>query len=116
MLVLDYNEDRSLQLSTEEEKVVNVRVSKETMDFGSALQSQQAKVHIGTLSSYTNFGGGVYTMTAVRRMRSTDAFLNMPLEQRNCEAESYEDCRTRKLLGECNCVPWEMQGFQVNLK
>ena len=51
-------------------------------------------------------------MTAVTRMRSQDAFLEMPLEQRNCEVELYEDCRTRKLVEECNCVPWELPGYE----
>ena len=52
-------------------------------------------------------------MTLVKNLRATNAFLEMPLAQRNCEVELYEDCRTRKLLEECNCVPWEMPGFQV---
>ena len=115
MLVLDYNEDRSLQISSEKEKAVDVRVSKGIMTFDDAVQSGQAKVHIGTLSSYTHFGGGIYTMTDVKRMRSTVAFLEMPLGQRNCEVELYEDCRTRKLLEECNCLPWEMPGSQVEI-
>merc|ERR1719264_1397666 len=51
-------------------------------------------------------------MTAVKRMRATDAFLEMPLAQRNCEVHLYEECRTKKLLGECNCVPWELPGYQ----
>ena len=33
--------------------------------------------------------------------------------QRNCEVELYEDCRTRKLLEECKCVPWDVPGFEV---
>ena len=116
MLVLDYNEDRSLQISPSKETAAELHFSKETMDFDDAVHSLQevsAKVHIGTLSPYTHFGGGVYLMTDVKSMTSQDAFLDMPLAQRNCEIESYEDCRTRKLLGECNCVPWELPGYQV---
>ena len=112
MFVLDYNKERSLQISSEEEKVDDLHFTKETMDFDGAVQSLQAKVHVETLSPYIHFGGGVFTMTAVKRMRSTDAFLEMP--QRNCELESYEDCRTRKLMGECNCVLWELPGYQVS--
>ena len=115
MFLFDYNEDRSLQTSSEEVKTADLRVSKGTIGFDDAIQSLQAKVHIGTLSPYSHLasGGGIYTMRDVKRMRSTDAFLEMPLAQRNCETEVFEDCRTRKLLGECNCVPWEMPGFQV---
>ena len=115
MLVLDYNEDRSLQISSEEERVVDF--SKVTMNFDDAVQSIQgvsAKVHIGTLSPFTHFGGGIYPMTVVKNMRATDAFLEMPLAQRNCKVELYEDCRTRQLLRECDCVPWEFPGYQVN--
>ena len=116
MFVLDHNEDRSLQISSEKEKVADVRISKGIMNFDDAVQNLQgvsSKVHIRTLSPYTHFGGGVYTMTVVKRMRSQDAFLEMPLAQRNCEVELYEDCRTRKLWRECNCVPWEVPGYQV---
>ena len=114
MFVLDYNEDRSLQISSEKEKAA-VSVSKGTMGFDETIQSLQAKVHIGTLSPFAHFGGGVYTMTVVKRMRSTDAFLDMPLAQRNCKVHLYEDCRTKKLLEECNCVPWELPSHQVNI-
>ena len=116
MLVLDYNEDRSLQIPSEEEKTDDLHFSQGTMDFddaGQNLQGISAKVHIGTLSPYTHFGGGIYTMTDIKRMSSKDAFLEMPLAQKNCEVELYEDCRTRKLLGKCNCVPCELPGYQV---
>ena len=119
MFVVDYNEDRSLQISSEEDKVADVHGSKGMMDFDDAVDSIQgvsSKVHIGTLSTYIHFGGGIFTMTAVKRMRSTGAFLEMPLAQRNCETEFYEDCKTRKLLGQCNCVPWELPGYQVKPK
>ena len=118
-VVLDYNEDRSLQISAEEEKATNFHFSKGTLDFEDAVQSVQgisAKVHIGTLSPYTHFGGGIYTMTSVKNVRATDSFLEMPLTQRNCKIDSYEGCRTRKLLAECECVPWELQSYQVKLQ
>ena len=119
MLVLDYNQDRYLQISPENESVTDVHVAKGTLNFATAVQSLQdisAKVHIGTLTPYTRFGGGVYTMTDVKRMTAKNAFLEMPFAQRICEVELYEDCRTRKLLEECNCVPWELPGYQVRKK
>ena len=116
MFVLDYNEERSLQISSAQERVADFQFSRGIMDFDAAVQSLQsisAKVHIGTLSPYMRFGGGIYTITDVKRMRSKDAFLEMPFEIRNCKAESYEECRTRRLMVECNCVPWELSGYQV---
>ena len=116
LLLLDYNEDRSLQTSSREEKFVNF--SKNKLHFGTAIQSLQgesAKIQINTLSPYISFGGGIYKMTDVKRMTPKEDFLKMALEDRNCEVELYEDCRTRKLFEKCNCVPWELiqQGFQV---
>ena len=116
LLLLDYkyNEDRSLQTSSHEKRSVNI--SKNKLNFGTAIQSLQgesAKIQINTLSPYISFGGGIYKMTDVKRMTPKEDFLKMALEDRNCEVELYEDCRTRKLLERCNCVPWEVSGFQV---
>ena len=53
-------------------------------------------------------------MTDVKKMTAKDDFLKMPKHVRNCEAyESYEDCKTRKLLEICGCVPWEVHGYEV---
>ena len=52
-------------------------------------------------------------MTGVKKMTTKEDFLKMALEDRNCEVELFEDCKTRKLLKECNCVPWEMSEYQV---
>ena len=113
-MLLDYNEDRSLQASPRKPKAVTV--SKGTLNFDTSLESIQgvsAKVHINTLSPYVGFGGGMYSITDVKRMSVTDDFLQMALKDRNCEVEIYEDCRTWKLLENFNCVPWEVPGYQV---
>ena len=115
MLLLDYNEDRSLQTSSNNSKKA-VKSSNKTLSFATAIESIQgvsAKIQINTLSPYISFGGGSHMMTAVKRMTAKKDFLKMPLKDRNCEVELYEDCRTSQLLEECNCVPWEMPGFQV---
>ena len=143
MLLLDYNEDRSLQTSSNDKTMSNPEneilnfdyndyndhrslqaffnkkkflKSSNTLNFATAVESIQgvkAKIQINTLSPFIGFGGGIYTMTVVKRMTAKKDFLKMPLKERNCEVELYEDCRTRKLLQECNCVPWEVPGFQV---
>ena len=114
MFLLDYNEDRSLQTSANQK--MSVKLSKEKLNFDTAIETIQgvsAKIQINTLSSHIGFGGGIYKMTVVKRMTASDDFLNMPLKDRNCKVELYEDCNTRKLMEECNCVPWETPGFQV---
>ena len=111
MLLLDYNEELSLQTSSNSKG--SISPSDETLNFGTAHQGVSAKIKINTLSPGAGFDGGIYRMSDVKRMTATDDFLKMPLKNRKCEVELYEDCRTRKLLEECNCVPWEVPGFQV---
>ena len=114
MLLLDYNEDRSVQTSSNDKDGVNS--ANHTLNFDTAVDSIQgvsSKIQINTLSSYVSFGGGIYMMTDVKRMTAKEDFLKMPLNERNCEVDLYEDCRTRKLLEECNCVPWEVKVFKV---
>ena len=111
MLLLDYNEDRSLPVTFEKSNDV-----KSSFNFGTSpenLKGVAAKVHINTLSSFNHFGGGYLIMTDVKRMTATDDFLKLSLKDKRCEEELFEDCRTRKLLEKCNCMPWEVPGFQV---
>ena len=113
-LLLDSNEDRSLQAIGNDKEVAES--PKETINLEEAVESIQgvsAKIHINILSPFINFGGGVFKMTVVKRMSAKEDFLMMPLKSKNCEVEAYEDCQTRNLLDECNCVPWEVPGYQV---
>ena len=54
-------------------------------------------------------------MTLVKKMPAKSDFLQMPSEERNCDLEFYEDCRTRRLIEKCNCVTWELPGFEVKI-
>ena len=44
-------------------------------------EMESAKIHLNTLSGYTGFGEGLYHMTAVKRMKSKEDFLKMPLKE-----------------------------------
>ena len=114
MLLLDYNEDHSTYASLDQTEEVDLsKIKTLSMDDTERLQNKEAKVHINTLSSFKGFGGGTYKMTAVKKMTVTDDFLNMPLEDRKCKVEPNEDCRTRKLLEECDCAPSQIIPSQV---
>ena len=118
LLVLDYNEDRSIQtgFSTNEDVAVDMASSKNTMDLDSSkggLQGVSTKVQINILSPYVHFGGGTFKMTDVKKMTASEDFLGMSHTERKCDIELYEDCRTRKLFEDCNCAPLEVPGFQV---
>ena len=114
MMLLDYNDDLSLHAHPNEEK--SGRFLKEKLNFDRAIESVQkknAKIQINTLSPFVGFGGGSYEMSVVKRITASDDFLKMPLKDRNCEVELYEDCRKRMLIKECDCVPWDTSGFEV---
>ena len=116
MLLLDYNDELSCYVTPNDEQ--SESFSKENLNFNRAIKSEQkenAKIQLSTLSPYVGVGGGSYKMSVVKRMIASEDFLKMPLKDRNCEVELYEECRTRKLLEECNCVPWELQGFKVGI-
>ena len=116
MLLLDNNEDRSLQTSFNNKD--DFPSSDQTLSFVKGIESIQvvsAKIHINTISPYVGFGEGIYKMTNVKRMTPTEDFLKMPPKDRKCEVEFYENCRTRKLLEECNCAPWELPYYLVRM-
>ena len=119
-LLLDYNEDRSIfaqkKINSFSRMVANRIQSKLNtleMDLAIGTKMRKARIHIDTLSSYRGFGSGTYKMSVVKKMISTDDFLNMPLEDRKCEVIPYEKCRNQKLLEECNCDPLALIHNQV---
>ena len=117
MLLLDYNQELSLNASSLGENS-KMRPSRKLINYDNEIESQQAinaKVHINSLTPFEGFGEGLFTITDVKRMTAKDDFLKMPLKDRKCNVELYEDCRTRRLLEECNCVPWEIPEFQVKI-
>ena len=122
MLILDNNEERSLQLDTESknwnaEALLHLGVLKKgTLYLGTAFRNIQKfspKIHINTLSPFVHFGGGIFKMTSVKKINAKSDFLNMPSEERKCDIDLQEDCKSRNLFETCNCIPWEMQNFQV---
>ena len=109
MMVLDYNEDRSFALPLMNDLTSDSHnMMTMNLDPAREYQHQDAKIHIEALSNFKGFGGGSYKMTAVKRMTATNAFLDMPFEDRGCEVELFQECKTRRLLEECKCVPWEV--------
>ena len=110
MMLLDYNEDRSIYAQNEigtkrlldsMAKTMNTNI----LNMGGAvdIQKKEAKVHIDTLSSFRGFGSGTYKISDVKKMTTTDDFMNLPLKDRKCEVKPYDKCRNQKLLEECNC-------------
>ena len=126
MLLLDYNEDRSIYAQNEITPhgllglaAKNSKINRLNMDGAQDIQKKEAKVHIDTLSSFRGYGSGTYKISGVKKMTSTDDFMSIPLEDRKCEVMPYEECRNQKLQEECNCDPWavihDQVGYQIGL-
>ena len=117
MLLIDHNQDLSLynddHADNIKEEIVFNSTKLNLKTFGSH-RGSQVKVQINTISPKIGFGRGSYRLTAVKRMTATSSFLEMSFKERNCNVEEYDDCRTRRLLQACDCLPWEVSGFQVS--
>ena len=72
-------------------------------------QRQEIKVYVHTLAQCTAFGPGEYAMTALKRMKGTKSFKQLPDSQKNCQVHNREECETKRFLEEvrsnCNCIP-----------
>ena len=75
-------------------------------------ESNLAKIHINTISSYNGFGGGIYKMTSIKELKGTKDFLAM--DRKSCAMEANQDCVDRNILQKCECNLWEVALGQVN--
>ena len=113
LILLDYNEDRWLVSRFKNEATFDSsNITTLNLDTAGDIQQDKAKIIMDSLSSDSvGFGGGSYKMITVKRMTATPAFLDMYREDRKCDIERFQDCRTRNLLNACNCTPGELQEY-----
>ena len=60
------------------------------------------------------FGEGNYALTAIKEIDTTEAFMNLDEETRNCQnVETYQECQAKEHikmgLERCNCTPYELR-------
>ena len=114
VLLLDYHEDLSMHYSFENEDDIDLIIRNNlNFDAEESRQKKEAKIQINTLASDKDFGEGTYKMSAVKQMTAKSAFLKMPMEDRKCQVEPFEECKTKALLTECRCTPLEMSKIMV---
>ena len=112
MLLLDLNENRDFHTSLHHHASVDDKY-RMNLDTENSMHDTSAKIQINAMLPDTKFGPGSYKMTSVKEMIATDDFIGMSSQIRNCEIESYDECRTRNLLAHCRCVPWELHNMRV---
>jgi hypothetical protein len=73
-------------------------------------QGTSAKIYLNTLSSFTAYTSGRYTMSVLKKMTGTENFLALPDTTKNCQIELLEECQVTRyieeMLNKCSCVPW----------
>ena len=115
MLLLDLNQQRSFETTLKKDQTIE-DISQMSLDTELSRRDKSAKIQINAMSPTTEYGHGTYKMTSVKRMRATSDFLGMDQGTRNCELETYEECRTRHLMEICNCVPWELKQQRIKVR
>ena len=112
MLLLDLNKGRSIHVTRDlspQKKLVVGNKMEMNLDTESSFGDVSAKIQINTMSPHVTYGKGSFKMTSVKRMTATEGFFSLNSNVRNCEVETYDECRTRHLLSTCRCVSWELQ-------
>ena len=76
----------------------------------SHLDATSARIHLSTLSSFSDSRSGSYALTALKKMSGTPSFLAQTDDERGCLLASLEDCQAAAFLEtvrqECGCLPW----------
>ena len=114
MLLVDLNTQRFFKTSSRKRQTI-VDKNKISLDTELSRRDTSTKIQINSMSPFTAYGRGTYKMTSVKKMKATSDFLGMNPEVRYCEEETYEECRTRQMLAECKCVPWELQQLHIKV-
>ena len=99
LFLLDYQEDLSMHPSLEKEEKDYKTTTSINLDFMESIQNEEAMIQINTLSSDKQFGEGTFKMSDIKKMTATKAFLGMTMEDKRCQVESFEECRTKALTG-----------------
>ena len=109
-LVLDYNEERSVSPIEQRQKNKTDKryLQLKTIPDGG---DNEAKIVIHTLNTYENYGGGIYSMNALKQISPTENFLKLPKDVTGCKNHDELLCKMTEYLKQkrqsCNCVPWE---------
>ena len=120
MLLIDTNLDKSIPMKgVNREKWLDYNRDIIDLDDEPADKKSLARIHIGSLSTFTGYGPGDYRMTGLKQMTGTSGFLAWPDEKKMCTNEKFQDCQMRQLLEKvkiCECKPFELSSLIVHEK
>ena len=84
-----------------------------TLDLeSSGADDHSPKIYLNTLSSFTDFRVGSYSMVSLKKMSGTESFLKQTDAEKKCRMGTFEDCQAKTYLDtvqkKCGCVPWAL--------
>ena len=111
--------DIGTETLTTEKSEAEQEVTPETKSFEKDKSNEHktsAKVHVHTLSEFSNYGGSsFYTMSALKSMVASNSFMEFPNHVKKCQVEELEKCRIsnffKMVQEQCQCIPWQLATF-----
>ena len=77
-LFVDYNEERMVGGVKDEQGEAFVNLKGQSAD-------NELKIHIDTLEPFIGYGSGIYEMSSIKMMETTDGFLALSEDVRGCQ-------------------------------
>ena len=78
-------------------------------------ETTKVDIYFSTMEGFRGVGDKEYTLTALKLMTATDAFLGREERFRGCSLTSFEECYAEMFLKEvverCHCIPWSLSPF-----
>ena len=111
-LILDYNTERSVQPAMNR-KGTNENTEKIHLNLEDAPTEEdgEARIFIHTLKPFKGYGGGSFSMNALKQISPTEKFLELPDTVKGCKNNDKQHCKMtlylKQKVEECNCIPWE---------
>ena len=86
--------------------------------FGSSeVNVKSTRIYLNTLSSFSDFRAGSYSMSVLKKVTGTESFLKQTDEEKACRIETFEDCHAKSSIDRvqkrCGCVPWALSSALV---
>jgi len=82
----------------------------------SGQEKSVATIHLDRIGGYSSKRPGKYYMSNLKKMTGTDAFMALSNSEKECQLDSYNDCKTESILSElenvCKCIPLELANFK----
>ena len=110
-LLLDYNPERSVQPMNQKETIQNNVKIHLNLEDAPTEEDGEARVFIHTLKPFKGYGGGSFSMNALKQISPTENFLWLPDTVKGCKNYEKQHCKMAKYLQQkledCKCIPWE---------